>query len=149
MVEHIRKTYHAEFTIIGVTKLLHRLGFTYKKPKVIPGKADRIKQEQFLKKYKEIKGDLKENDRIYFLDSTHPQHNTQLSYGWILKGKQNDKFVKTNSGREKLSLNGALNFHDKAAIVLEEETINKEATIGLLLNNQKETKDRKSIPHSG
>jgi len=132
VVEHIRKTYNVNFSVIGITKLLHRLGFTYKKPKIIPGKADRVKQEAFLKKYEEIKSELQDNDRIYFLDSTHPEHNTKPSYGWILKGKANDKFVKTNSGRERLNLNGALNFNDKTAIVLEEETINKETTIHLL-----------------
>jgi transposase len=132
VVEHIRKNYCMEFTVIGVTKLLHRLGFTYKKPKVIPGKADRAKQEAFLETYEETKARLGEKDRIYFLDSTHPEHNTKPSYGWILKGKANDKFVKTNTGRERINLNGVLNFQDKTAIVLEEKTINKEATINLL-----------------
>lgn len=59
-------------------------------------------------------------------------HNTTLAYGWILKGKANDKFVRTNSGRKRLNLNGALNMHNNTAIVLEEETINTEATIHLL-----------------
>ncbi len=85
------------FTVIGITKLLHRLGFAYKKPKIIPGKVDRVKQEAFLKTYWETKASLGVKDRMYFLDSTHPQHNTQPSYGWILKGKTNDKLVKTNS----------------------------------------------------
>jgi len=132
VVDHINKAYDLKFSVIGVTKLLHRLGFAYKKPKIVPGKVDRIKQKEFLKIYQETKAGLHSHDRIYFLDSTHPQHNTQPSYGWILKGKQNDKLVKTNSGRERLNLNGALNFNDKTAIVLEEESINKETTIHLL-----------------
>lgn len=142
--EHIRKTYHIQFTIIGITKLLHRLGFTYKKPKVIPGKADRIKQAEFLKTYEETKKNLGVQDRIYFLDSTHPEHNTKPSYGWILKGKANDKFVKTNSGRKRINLNGALNFNDKTAIVLEEESINKETTIHLLQTIGKKQKTGKA-----
>src|SRR3989338_7956586 len=132
VANHIWKTYGISFSLIGITKLLHRLGFTYKKPKVIPGKADRAKQEAFLKTYEETKAKLEANDRIYFLDSTHPEHNTKPSYGWILKGKANDKFVKTNTGRERLNLNGALNFKGKVALVLDEETINKKATIHLL-----------------
>lgn len=72
------------------------------------------------------------NDHLYFLDATHPTHNTTLAYGWILKGKENDKFVKTNSGRKRLNLNGALNMSNKTAIVLEEETINTDTTIHLL-----------------
>ena len=27
---------------------------------------------------------------IYFTDSTHPQHQTHLAYGWILKGKRKE-----------------------------------------------------------
>lgn len=142
-VEIIRKKYGVEFTVIGVTKLLHRLGFAYKKPKIIPGKADRAKQKAFLKTYEETKAKLGTNDRIYFLDSTHPEHNTKPSYGWILKGKRNDKYVKTNTGRERLNLNGALNFNEKTAIVLEEETINKEATINLLETIRKKQKKGK------
>ena len=78
---YVFKTYGFAYSVIGVTKLLHRLGFTYKKPKIIPGRASRDKQEEFLKKYEEIKSNLKENDQVYFLDSTHPTHNTKPSYG--------------------------------------------------------------------
>lgn len=137
VVDHIGKVYKVKFSIIGVTKLLHRLGFTYKKPKIIPGKADRIKQEAFLKTYEATKGNLGPNDRMYFVDSTHPEHNTQPEYGWILKGKENDKFIKTNSGRERLNLNGAFNMGEKTAIVLEEKTINAETLINLLENIRK------------
>lgn len=132
VVNHVEKTYGIRFSVIGITKLLHRLGFAYKKPKIVPGKVDRVKQEAFLKLYRETKMKLSPNDQMYFIDSTHPQHNTQPSYGWILKGKKNDKLVKTNSGRDRLNLNEALNFGEKTAIVLEEKSINKEATIRLL-----------------
>lgn len=131
-LEHILKTYGFAYSVIGITKLLHRLGFTYKKPKVVPGKVDKLKQEQFVKIYRQIQSELGNNDKIYFADSTHPQHNTKPSYGWILKGKDNDKFVKTNSGRERLNLNGVLNFREKTVVVLEEKTINNQATINLL-----------------
>lgn len=131
IVGYVAKTYGVKFSVIGLTKLLHRLGFAYKKPKVVPGKADPIRQGQFLAVYKEIKTGLSPNDQIYFADSTHPEHNTKPSYGWILKGKANDKFVKTNTGRERLNLNGALNLNGKTAVVLEEETINSKATIKL------------------
>lgn len=129
---HIQKMYGVDYSVIGVTKLLHRLGFTYKKPKIVPGKVDLHKQEAFLKMYQETKTHLGSNDRMYFVDATHPQHNTQPAYGWILKGKHNDTFVKTNSGRERLNLNGAFNFNDKTAIVLEEKTVNAQSTINLL-----------------
>lgn len=137
IANYISEMYKVKFSVIGVTKLLHRLGFSYKKPKVIPGKADRIKQDAFMDRYYEIKKNLKTNDQIYFLDSTHPEHNTKPSYGWILKGKANDKIIKTNSGRERLNLAGALNLNDKKALILSEETINKFVTIKLLKKLQK------------
>lgn len=137
VVEYIFKTYGIKYSTIGVTKLLHRLGFTYKKPKVIPGKADYVRQEEFLKQYEEIKSKLKNNDQVYFLDSTHPTHNTTLSYGWILKGKKNDKFIKTNTGRERLNLNGALNLKKHTAVVIEEKTIDFKATIRLFKKLEK------------
>jgi transposase len=131
-VAYIQKTYGIDYSLIGITKLLHRLGFVYKKPKMIPGKVNQSKQGAFLEQYKSTKAGLGNKDRIYFLDATHPQHNTKPFYGWILKGKKHDKYIKTNSGRERLNLNGALNFQEKTAILLEEKTINQEATIRLL-----------------
>lgn len=143
VVDHIHKTYGVIYSVIGVTKLLHRLGFTYKKPKIIPGKVNLLKQKEFLNRYRETKAQLGLNDRMYFLDATHPQHNTQPNYGWILKGKADDKYIKTNSGRDRLNLNGALNFKDKTAIVLEEKTINATALINLLEAIRKKQKNGK------
>lgn len=131
VAKYIREKYGVVFSVIGVTKLLHRLGFSYKKPKVVPGKADPVSQAAFLKVYGEIKAGLEENDQVYFADSTHPEHNTKPSYGWILKGKANDKFVKTNTGRERLNLNGALSLKGKTAVVLEEQTVNSTSAIRL------------------
>jgi len=142
-VAYIQSTYGIQYSTIGITKLLHRLGFVYKKPKVIPGKVDVRKQESFLEIYKTTKAKLGEKDRIYFLDATHPQHNTKPFYGWILKGKKHDKYIKTNSGRDRLNLNGALNFHEKTAIVLEEKTINQESIIRLLEAIKKKQKQGK------
>lgn len=133
VVNHLAKRYGVKYSVIGATKLLHRLGFVYKKPKIVPGKADRVKQEHFLDIYQQTKKDLKSSDQIYFVDSTHPSHNTMLSYGWILKGKKNDKYIKTNTGRERLNLNGALSLTRRThPIVLEEKTVNSESTINLL-----------------
>lgn len=132
IVSHIHKTYGVKYSVVGATKLLHKLGFVYKKPKIVPGKAMAEKQAEFLEKYNEIKKELGTKDQIYFVDSTHPSHNTQLAYGWILKGKKNDKFIKTNNGRNRLNLNGALSLSDKSALILDEKTVNSESTIRLL-----------------
>jgi transposase len=141
--QYIQQTYGVSYSISGTTKLIHRLGFTYKKPKVIPGKVDMVKQEAFISSYQQIKQQLKENDRVYFVDATHPQHNTTLASGWILKGKANDKYLKTNTGRARLNLNGAYSYTDKQAIVREEQTINTNSTIRLFEEISKRQKNGK------
>lgn len=135
--DYILKKYKVSFSVIGTTKLLHRLGFSYKKPKVVPGKADFFLQAQFIEKYDEIKSNLKINDQIYFADSTHPEHNTKPSYGWILKGKENDKYIKTNTGRERLNLTGAISLNNKNGVFMEQETINSKSILKLLKKLQK------------
>jgi len=129
--EHIAFRYDIRYSVIGVTKLLHRLGFTYKKPKIVPGKADPKKQERFLARYRKLQASMHPEDHLYFVDATHPQHTTQPAYGWILKGKTHDKLIKTPSGRERLNLCGALNGKTHHAVVLSEETVNAESIIRL------------------
>ena len=131
-ISYIKKKYKVTYSTTGVTKLLHRLGFSYKKPKVIPGKTNPEKQDQFIEEYHTIERSLGKNDTIHFLDASHPTHNTTASYGWIKKGRDGDKFIKTNTGRERLNLHGALNFKTKTAIVLSEKTIDADSVIKLL-----------------
>jgi len=129
--EHIHTVYRKDYSLSGTTKLLHRLGFVYKKPKVIPGKVDLKKQAQFIKKYQEVKDRLGKEDNIYFGDASHPTHNTKAEYGWILKGKDNDKYIKTNTGRKRLNLNGVINLQTKQSIVNYEDAVNADAVIKL------------------
>ena len=65
--------------------VLHRLGYAYKKAKLTPGKADPERQEAFLVDYEKLKENKEDDDPIYFMDATHPQHN-RLSYVWCGQG---------------------------------------------------------------
>lgn len=132
VVAYIKKKYDVSYSIIGVNKLMHRLGFVYKKPKIMPGKADLVKQAEFVTEYLNLKSGLDKDDQIYFADATHPTHNTKATYGWILKGKKNDKYLKSNTGRARINLNGAINLQNQQAVVLEEETVNSQSVIRLL-----------------
>ena len=135
---YVEKTFGISYSVEGMTHLLHRLGFVYKKTKVVPGKFDPKKQAFFLNVYKAIKECKDPEDRIYFLDATHPQHNTKASYGWIYKGET--KTIKGNSGRKRINLNGALSLEDMQITVLEEETINTQAMIRLFRTLEKKQK---------
>jgi transposase len=53
-----------------------------------------------------------------------------LLYGWIKKGER--KEIKSNTGRKRININGALNAETREAIVVEANSINAESTICLL-----------------
>lgn len=106
IVDHIQNVYGVSYTINGVTKLLHRLGFVYKQTVIIPAKVDPVKQAQFLQGYLGLKENLSSDERILFLDGVHPTHNTQKTRCWVKKGI--NKQIKTNTGRDRLNIQGAL-----------------------------------------
>lgn len=106
------------------------MGFVYKKPVLTPCKANVEKQEEFVKEYQELKENLDKDDQIYFMDGVHPQHNTIASYGWIKKGTT--KQLKTNNGRKRTNINGALNQQTKELIFVEDESINSQTMIALI-----------------
>lgn len=132
IVFHVLNTYGKKYSIEGMTHLLHKLGFIYKKTKIIPGKLDPLKQETFKGEYEQLKQTKNPEDRIYFVDASHPHHNNMPSYGWIYQGE--DKWIKTNTGRKRLNINGALNLEDLTIITRLEETINADAMILLIKN---------------
>ena len=141
IVAWIEETFHIGYSATGINALLKRLNFVYKKPVLTPCKANIEKQEDFVKQYEELKENLTPQDQIYFMDGVHPQHNTIASYGWIKKGTT--KHLKTNNGRKRTNINGALNLKTKQLFYVEDERINSQTMIALLikiLNAQKEGK---------
>lgn len=130
IVLYVKTKYGINYSVEGMTFLLHKLGFVYKKTKQVPAKFDPEKQEGFIRQYEQLKQTKEKEDKIYFLDSSHPQHNNMPFYGWIYKGEV--KTIKANTGRERLNLNGALNLESLEITVLEEKTVNSEAMMRLL-----------------
>ena len=126
---YVKKTYQREYSNKGMTSLLHRLGFAYKKPKLVPGKADKEKQKAFIEKYRELKKHLKAEDKILFMDGAHPQHNSKPAYGWFKKGKKAQ--ILSNTGRKRVNINGVLDAENAEAIITSSESINAESTIEL------------------
>ena len=130
IVSYIRQTFNVEYTVAGVTDLLHRLGFSYKKPSTFPGKADSKKQKEFVEHYQKLESEKAPEDQIYFIDGVHPMHNVQPAYGWFYKGEA--AVLPTNTGRDRINLNGAYNVEKQQVIVRSDKTINAQSTIKLL-----------------
>lgn len=135
IIIYVQSNYGKNYSIDGMTHLLHRLKFVYKKTKVLLGKVDTEKQEVFKTEYQKLKTTKKPEDKIYFVDATHPQHNNMPFYGWIYKGET--KTIKTNTGRKRINLNGALNLENMDITVLSEKTINTQAMERLILELEK------------
>ena len=125
----VEETLGVVYTVSGMTAVLHRLGFVYKKPKLVPGKADRAAQEAFLAEYENLKQNKGENDVILFMDAVHPQHNPVLGYGWIKRGE--DREVPSNTGRRRLNINGAIDLERLEPVVRYDDTIDAASTIAL------------------
>jgi transposase len=104
---YVRKVFNVSYTTSGMTKWLRANGFCYKKPHGVPAKADKQKQDAFVEYYQNLKATISNDEIICFIDSTHPQHQTRLSYGWIKKGIR--KAVKMTACQKRVNLIGAIN----------------------------------------
>lgn len=116
IARYIYNNFGVRFSISGTRDLLKRLGFAYKKPHCVPGKTNAEKQKEFVTFYDDLKNNKEKEDRIYFIDAVHPTHNTKPSYGWILKGK--NKEIKTNTGRQRINIKGALCLEKKKLLLM-------------------------------
>jgi len=120
------------YTESGVRAILAKLGFVYKKTMAVPGGADAAEQERFLKEMEPFLAEIdQESEVVYFMDAVHPQHNTRSDYVWVKRGE--DKEVRTNTGRRRININGAMNAHRPEDVeIVEADTINAQATEALL-----------------
>lgn len=87
---YVAMTFHISYTNSGMTKWLRTQGFRYKKPHAVPAKADKLKQKAFINYYEQLKKIAGNKEPIYFVDSVHPEHQTRLAYGWIMKGERKE-----------------------------------------------------------
>jgi transposase len=78
----VLETFGHAYSPNAMTKLLKRIGFSYKKPKRFPAKADRAAQEAFLHDVLEpLVAQASEATPLYFMDAVHAQHNSVPAYG--------------------------------------------------------------------
>lgn len=127
IIAYIQSAWSITYKIAGLTNWLHRHGFSYKKPALVPGKADREQQQKWLEEYQKLKQGLPADETICFMDGVHPTHNVQPAYGWIKKGMR--KEIPANSGRSRINLSGIIDIVDHKVLVQEDQMLNASATI--------------------
>ena len=141
---YVKRRFNKVYTVNGMTKTLKRLGFSYKKPKRKPGKSCYWRQFEFWINLHLILAFLKETESLYFLDATGFEHNSKLDYGWMRKGK--DRYIKSNSGRGRLNVNGAYNPKTREVITIcQKENVKSESNILLMEKILNENQDKRRI----
>jgi len=127
---YVKEQLGTEYSISGMTALLHRMDYVYKKPKLVPGDPDGELQEYFLKEYLKIMENKKETEAVFFVDAMHPTWNSMAAYGWIKKGTTRE--LKSNSGRGRLNIHGAMNAETlETTVITSELNVNTDSTIFL------------------
>ena len=130
IIHYVLNEFDVEYSVSGMCDLLHRIGYEYKKPKIIPGNPDAEAQELFAEQYEQFMTSKGDDVEILFMDAVHPEHNAMATYGWMRRGKHRE--LKTNSGRQRLNLHGAIHAETHEITVIESDTVNADSTIQLL-----------------
>lgn len=118
------------YTPNAMSKVLKRLGFVHKKPKCVPAKADEAAQRRFVAQtLAPLMAAASEDSPLYFVDATHPAHTGRPAHGWMRKGVTRE--LRSNHGRTRLNINGALSWHDRSIVQRQEEKITSAAMIAL------------------
>jgi transposase len=127
IVAYVEVTFGVFYTVHGMRSWLQRHRFSYKKPAVVPGKANKEQQQKWLAEYEQFRQELPEDETICFMDGVHPTHNVQPAYGWIKKGVR--KEIPANTGRARLNLSGIIDVITHNIVIQEDQTLNTESTI--------------------
>jgi transposase len=139
IIAYIEIEFDVTFSRSGATALLHRLGFSYKKPKKVPGKFNQDAQDKFLRKYRKLRKNEGKDAVFLFADGTHPQHNPLVMCGWIKKGE--DKPLLSNPQYHRLNILGAVNIDNYKLVHQFSDRLNKETSVDFL------EEIRKHYPH--
>ena len=127
---HILARYAQSYSPSGAAKLMRRLGFEYKKPRLLPSQADEGKQAAFIASYEALMRSLAPDEMVVFSDAVHPEHQSRPAHGGFPKGQKTA--LKAASGRRRLNIQGALDLETFQFTFVEGEKINAQTTRQML-----------------
>jgi len=128
--DYLLKTFDASFSRSGAIALMQRLGFHYKKPKLVPPVACVERQQEFIDQYEHLSNTLPANEAIVFADAVHPEHQARPSFGWFRANSQ--PTLEATSGRQRINIHGAINLETGQMVHVEGLKINAKTTKALL-----------------
>ena len=119
-----------EYGKSGLIKLLHRIGFDWKKPESVPAKINVETQRAFIESHEKLRNSLGPDEAIVYVDAVHPTHQSSPGGRWLPQDTR--CAVSVTSGRERLNLHGAIDLETGATRIVEVETVDAKSTIRLL-----------------
>ena len=110
---------------------LKRWGFTYKKNRLVPSKADPQAQAEWVAAYRKLVAELGPEDRIYFGDAAYLVHNAAVGWAWSECGHPHS--IAANSGRSRYNVRGVYCVQTQEFLFIQTtENVNKQTVLDLL-----------------
>lgn len=141
VIEWVAAQWQISYAVRGMHGLLKRLGFTYKKNRLVPSKADPDSQAQFVRWLHGLRERMGPDDLLFFGDAVHFKHNAEAGYAWSLSGEPH--LIPSNSGRQRYNVLGAYDPQTQASCILLTEASINQGVMGLFLD-----KIRTEFPHA-
>lgn len=127
----VEQRFGCGYTQNAMAKLLGRIGFVWKRPKVVPAKADAAAQKAFLENTLHplmAEAEADPASMLLFVDATHPAYVAHPACGWMRRGET--VTLKSTHGRANVTLNGALSWPAREVITREADKITGIEMIG-------------------
>ena len=142
----IKASFGVHYHPQGLVKLLHRLGFAYKKTHLVPGQANLDGQAAFVADFQTLMAGLTAEQVVYFTDAVHLGHATRSGYAWMEVGQQ--RALPSNPYQPCLHLNGAIQAGQpttSSVIVPVTKVIDAQAVIAFYEQIQAQQADKSTI----
>ena len=140
----VEKQWQVKYDLSGMHKLLKRLGFSYKKNRLVPSKANSELQRQFVHWLNGLRVRMGADDLLMYGDAVHFKHNAEAGYGWSLKGFPH--LIPSNTGRQRYNVVGAYDPQThQYYFMLTGDNINQDKMIEFLDGLRQKFPDKKNI----
>lgn len=135
IIAYILVHFGVHYSHSGCLSLLHRLKFTYVRPKYVPQVADIERQKAFIATYEALLNGLEADETVLFADAVHPEHQSRPAFGWAKAGEK--IAIKSNSGRQRINIHGAIALETGQFIAKMVDRVNAQSSFELFEDIEK------------
>ena len=125
----LKRSFGLSYSRAGLIALLHRLGFSYRKPQAMPRGLDDARQQAFIDKYEGLLNTMGADEAVVFVDAVHPTHQVRPAGCWARKAVA--VAVEQTTGRDRLNIHGAVNLETGRTQILAVEKVDGASLIKL------------------